>query len=150
MEIRLAGPRDIGGWMELVGRVRDSFPGLESEAAMAEHRRTALAFMDRGGAICAEAEDGIAGALLFSGEEGELCFLAVDPPYRRRGIASGMVSCMLTLLEPGQDVTVTTYREGTPEGEAARAFYKRLGFTEGALTEAFGSPVQELVWKRGE
>ena len=30
----------------------------------------------------------------------------------------------------------------------ARAFYKRLGFTEGKLTEEFGSPVQEFVFKR--
>ena len=37
---------------------------------------------------------------------------------------------------------------GAPAGIAARAFYKRLGFTEGKLTEEFGSPVQEFVLKR--
>lgn len=30
----------------------------------------------------------------------------------------------------------------------ARAFYKKIGFTEGKLTEEFGSPVQEFVLKR--
>lgn len=43
---------------------------------------------------------------------------------------------------------MTTYREGVPEGIAARAFYRRLGFAEGRLTEEFGSPVQEFVLHR--
>ena len=55
---------------------------------------------------------------------------------------------MLALMEPGKDVVVTTYRAGVPEGVAARAFYKRLGFAEGRLTEEFGSPVQEFVLRR--
>ena len=59
-----------------------------------------------------------------------------------------MVEYMLPLLEPGREITVTTYREGVPEGIAARAFFKHLGFTEGALREEFSSPVQEFRWKR--
>lgn len=55
---------------------------------------------------------------------------------------------MLTFLDYEKEVVVTTYREGVPEGEAARAFYKRLGFSEGKLTEVFGSPVQEFRLKR--
>ena len=86
--------------------------------------------------------------LLFSREEGALCFLAVDREYRRQHIAAEMVAFMLAFMEPGRDITVTTFRDGVPEGEAARAFYKRLGFVQGRLTEEFGSPVQEFVWKR--
>ena len=74
--------------------------------------------------------------------------MAVDEAYRRQHIAENMVSYMLTLMEPGKDVVVTTYRAGVPEGVAARAFYKRLGFSEGRLTEEFGSPVQKFVLKR--
>lgn len=77
-----------------------------------------------------------------------LCFLAVDSDYRRQHIAEKMVNYMLTFLNFGKEVVVTTYREGVPEGEAARAFYKRLGFSEGKLTEEFGSPVQEFRLKR--
>lgn len=77
-----------------------------------------------------------------------LCFLAVDENYRRQRIAEKMVTCMLSLMNEKRDVVVTTYREGVPEGIAARAFYKRLGFVEGKLTEEFGSPVQELILKR--
>ena len=77
-----------------------------------------------------------------------LCFLAVDENYRRQRIAEKMVTCMLSLMNEKRDVVVTTYREGVPEGIADRAFYKRLGFVEGKLTEEFGSPVQELILKR--
>ena len=38
---------------------------------------------------------------------------------------------MLTKMDSQRDVSVTTYRDGVPEGRAARAFYKRIGFTEG-------------------
>ena len=148
MTISFAAPQDIDGWMELVRQVRDSFPGLETEQALAEHRRTVLEFMAQGGAICARCGGQIVGALLFSREDRMLCFLVVDKARRREHIAQRMVERMLACMEPHQDVVVTTYREGAPEGAAARAFYKRMGFTEGRLTEEFGSPVQEFVLKR--
>ena len=39
----------------------------------------------------------------------------------------------------------TTYCEDVPEGRAARAFYRHMGFLEGRLTEEFGAVVQEFV-----
>lgn len=148
MKIRLGNEGDIEGWMRLVEKVKRDFPGLETEKALAEHRNTVLDFMRRGSAVCAEEEGKIIGALLFSARDGALCFLAVEPQERRRHIAGRMVEYMLTFMGPGKDVVVTTYREGAPEGIAARAFYKRMGFVEGKLTEEFGSPVQELVLPR--
>ena len=147
MEIALAHPCDIDRWMALVDRVKAAFPGLETPEALAEHRSTVLGFMERNAALCAKIDGRIAGALLFSREDSVLCFLAVDPEYRRQHIAEKLVRCMFTFLDPYRDVTVTTYREGVPEGGAARAFYRHLGFIEGRLTEEFGSPVQEFVRK---
>lgn len=145
MEIRLAQPQDLAGWMELVEKVRFSFPGLETPEALEGHRQTVRAFMRRGWAVCAVEQQRIAGVLLFSAEDNTLCFLAVDPAFRRRHAAAGMVACGLAHMDPQRAVTVTTYRESDPAGTAARAFYKSLGFTEGKLTEEFGSPVQESV-----
>lgn len=85
---------------------------------------------------------------MFSREENMLCFLAVDEQYRRQHIAEIMVLHMLSCMNPEKEVIVTTYREEVPEGIAARAFYKRLGFVEGELTEEFGAPVQEFILKR--
>ena len=148
MTIALGTRQDIDSWMRLVEKVRDSFPGLETREALDGHRRTVLEFMERGGAICAKEQAEVVGALLFSRGHNMLCFLAVDAQHRRQHIAENMVSYMLTMMDFHSDISVTTYREGVPEGEAARAFYQRMGFTPGKLTEEFGSPVQEFVLKR--
>ena len=148
MDLELGRACDIDNWMHLVGQVKDSFPGLETREALEEHRRTVLEFMGRDAAVCAKIDGRIVGTLLFSRADHMLCFLAVDEAYRRQHIAGNMVAYMLSLMEPGTDIMVTTYRAGVPEGVAARAFYKRLGFVEGRLAEEFGSPVQEFVLKR--
>lgn len=56
-----------------------------------------------------------------------------------------MLCYMLAFLDYKKDMLVTTYRQGVPEGIAARKFYKHFGFVEGKLTEEFGSPTQEFV-----
>lgn len=145
--VRLARPEDIDTWMELVDRVKADFPGLETEAALAEHRATVLRFIKKSSAVCAAGEGRILGALLFSKEGGMLCFLAVDPASRRQHIARRLVDFMLARMDAGRTITVTTYREGDPRGAAARAFYRRMGFSEGKLGEEFGCPVQEFTLK---
>ena len=148
LEIQLAQTQDIDAWMELVERVKDSFPGLETQEALDAHKTTVLHFMENASAICAVTADHIAGTLLFSKEDGMLCFLAVDPVHRRQHIAQQMISFMLTQMDAHKDITVSTYREGDPNGIAARALYKSLGFSAGKLTEEFGYPVQEFILKR--
>lgn len=148
MIIELATERDINNWICLVNKVRKNFPGLDSKEALDEHRNTVLEFMDNKSAICAKINNKIVGTLLFSKESNMLCFLAVDAEYRRKHIAEKMFSYMLTFINSEEDIVVTTYRAGVPEGISARAFYKKMGFTEGKLTEEFGSLVQEFVLKR--
>ena len=148
MKIQLAKPENIDAWMVLMEQVRDTFPGLETAEAMAEHRATVLQFIQESSAICALEAGRVAGALLFSKENSVLCFLAVDPAHRRQHIARQMVDFMLTQMDKGKHITVTTYREGDPNGIAARAFYKSLGFSEGRMTEEFGCLVQEFILKR--
>ncbi len=148
MIIELATKWDIDSWMNLVNKVKRNFPGLETQEALDEHRNTVLEFIDKDSAICAKAGNKIVGTLLFSKESNTLCFLAVDAEYRRQHIAKEMFSYMLTFMDPNKNITVTTYREDVSEGIPARKFYKKMGFTEGKLTEEFGSPVQEFILKR--
>ncbi len=148
MKFSLATKQDIDNWMDSVYKVKDSFPGLETEEALDEHRKNVLDFMDKSSAICAKADSKIVGTLLFSKETNTLCFLAVDAEYRRQHIAEKMFSYMLTFMDSKKDIIVTTYRADVPEGIPARMFYKKMGFAEGKLTEEFGSPVQEFVLKR--
>lgn len=145
MEIRIANECDIDGWMNLVSKVRDSFPGLETKEALDGHKDTVLGFIRKESAICARIEDKIVGVLLFSKDNNMLCFLAVDPEYRRQHIAEKMFRFILPRMSVGKPITVTTYRDGVPEGVAARAFYQKLGFVPGQMTVEFGSTVQEFV-----
>ncbi len=97
--IELATERSIDSWMDLVGKVKGSFPGLETEEALEEHRKTVLDFMDKDSAICAKTDNKIVGTLLFSKETNMLCFLAVNAEYRRQHIAEKMFSYMLTFMD---------------------------------------------------
>ena len=116
MEILLAKNQDIDGWMNLVCKVKENFPGLETEDALNEHRSTVLAFIHKECAVCAKCDDKIVGTLLFSKDNNMLCFLAVDAKYRRQHIAENMVSYMLKFLDPERDIIVNTYREGVRDG----------------------------------
>ena len=148
MIIKLGIKQDIDNWMNLVEKVKDSFPGLETKEDLNEHRNTVLDFMNRNSAICAKEKGEIVGVLLFSNANNEICFLAVAAECRRQHIAENMLSYMFAKMDSSKDISVTTYRDGVPEGIAARAFYKRMGFVEGKLAEEFGSPVQEFVLRR--
>ncbi len=148
MIIELATEQNIDNWMNLVTKVKESFPGLETQEALDEHRDTVLNFMKKSSAICAKIDNRIVGILLFSKETNALCFLAVDTEYRRQYIAEKMFSYMLTFMDSEKDIAVTTYRADVSKGKPARMFYKKMGFVEGKLTEEFGSPVQEFVLKR--
>ena len=110
MKIEFGREPDIEMWMNLVNKVKSSFPGLETKEALDEHRQTVLTFMRAASAICAKTEEQIVGALLFSREENMLCFLAVDEQYRRQHIAEIMVLHMLSCMNPEKEVIVTTYR----------------------------------------
>ena len=66
--------------------------------------------------------------MLFSPSENMLCYLAVADRYQRLHIARKLVRYVLPLTNSQKDVTVTTYRADDPNGTAARAFYRQLGF----------------------
>ncbi len=145
MEIRFGTPEEIGSWMELVRSVAWNFPGLETEAALEEHRQTVLKFMGKRQALCAEEAGQVLAVLLFSRNRNMICCLAVSPERRREGLASGLLERALAELNRRGDITVSTFREGDPKGDAPRALYKKFGFTEGELTVEFGYPNQVFV-----
>lgn len=145
ISIEFASIKDIDQWMRLVRKVKNGFPGLETEEALNEHSKTVSAFMNRQEAICAKENGALVGILLFSKENNELCFLAVDPAFRRQHIAQSMFRFMLPHMDACRPITVTTYREGAEEGAAARAFYQKLGFVPSRMTVEFGCGVQEFV-----
>ena len=147
MEAQYGSLRDIESWMELVRAVSWNFPGLETQAALEDHRKTVLRFMGEKRALCVKDSDKVIGVLLLSRKHNMICCLAVDPAYRRKGIASALLEKALSELDRSKDITVTTFRENDEKGVAPRGLYKRFGFTEGKLLVEFGYPVQEFVLK---
>ena len=145
MEVRFGYPCEIDEWMELVRSVRDEFPGLETESTLEEHRQTVLRFMGKSQAICVKNEGGIKAVLLFSRNKNMICFLAVEPAFRRRGAASALLERALRELDRSRDITVSTFREDDEKGTAPRALYRKYGFREAELTVEFGYPNQVFV-----
>ena len=145
MDAVFADSSCIHAWMQLVRKVSWNFPGLETEACIMEHEQTVMKFMGKRQALCVQSRGAIIGALLFSRSRNMICFLAVDPDYRKQGVASILMSKALDELDRARPITVSTFREDDEKGMAPRALYRKFGFQEGELTEEFGYPNQVLV-----
>lgn len=145
MEVEFGKVSYIDSWMTLVRKVSWNFPGLETEEGIIDHRNTVLKFISKNQAICARENNRVIGVLLFSRYHNMICCLAVDPDFRRKGIASMLLEKALQELDQNRDITVSTFREDDEKGRAPRALYKKFGFKEGELTVEFGYPNQVLV-----
>ena len=145
MKVKYGTSLDIESWMELVQSVSCNFPGLETEAAIEDHRKTVLRFMRENRALCVKADENVVGVLLLSKKYNMICCLAVAPEYRRKGIASALLEKALAELDSSRDITVTTFRDNDEKGIAPRALYKRFGFAEEKLMIENDYPVQRFV-----
>ena len=128
---------DVQGFMELLQSVKDDLPYTKEEAY--EKELKACVACGEAWAYC-DNEKIVAG-LLFSGERKELLFLAVHPDFRHRGLGGRLVETMAAQFSVGTEITVGTLGIGNSLGGEARAFYKRLGFTEGKLEVTDTTPV---------
>ena len=145
MEVEFGKVSYIDSWMTLVRKVSWNFPGLETEEGIIDHRNTVLKFISKNQAICVRENNRVIGVLLFSRYHNMICCLAVDPDFRRQGIASMLLEKALQELDRNRDITVSTFREDDEIGRAPRALYKKFGFKEGELTVEFGYPNQVFV-----
>ena len=145
MKVEYGTPLDIESWMELVQSVSWNFPGLETEVAMEDHRRTVLRFMGENRALCVKDAEKVVGVLLLSKKHNMICCLAVTPEYRRNGIARALLEKALSELDRSKDITVTTFRDNDKKGIAPRALYKQFGFVEEKLLIENDYPVQRFV-----
>ena len=145
MKVEYGTAQEIESWMDLVQRVSWNFPGLETEAAIEDHRRTVLRFMGENRALCVKEADKVVGVLLLSKKHNMICCLAVAPEYRRNGIASALLEKALAELDRSRDITVTTFRDNDEKGIAPRALYKRFGFEEEKLMIENDYPVQRFI-----
>lgn len=92
-------------------KVSWNFPGLDTEQSIDEHKIIVLKFMNDKRALCVKNEQDIVGVLLYSRKHNMICCLAVDPVYRKRGIASLLLKEALDKLDRDKDITVSTFRK---------------------------------------
>ena len=145
MQLIYGIPEDIDKWMGLVKQVRYNFPGLETDEKINEHRTTVLKFMSKRQAVCMKEKNEIVGVLLFSIRHNMICFIAVSPDYRRRGVASMLLKEALYNLDRTKEISLSTFRADDEKGTAPRALYEKHGFIEDALVEEFNYPNQRYV-----
>ena len=145
MEAAFGDHSCIDSWMQLVREVSRSFPGLETEERLEEHRQTVLKFMSKKQALCVMNNETVAGVLLFSRSRNMICCLAVDPAHRKQGLASILLKKALDELDRSKEIIVSTFRENDDKGIAPRALYRKFGFQEAEMTEEFGYPNQIFV-----
>ena len=132
-------------WMQLVRKVSWSFSGLETEQRIDEHKILVLKFMNDKRALRVKNEQDIIGVLLYSRKYNMICCLAVDPAYRKRGIASLLLREALDKLYRDKNITVSTFRENDVKEIAPRKLHKKFGFEDGELIEEFEYPNQRFV-----
>ena len=149
MKVAYGTTQDIDSWMDFVQRVSWNFPGLETTAALDDHRKTVLRFMRENRALCVKEAEKVVGVLLLSKKHNMICCLAVAPEYRRKGVATLLLEKALSELDRTRDITVTTFRAGDEKGIAPRSLYKRFGFAEEKLMIENDYPVQRFVLRGG-
>ena len=145
MNLEFGRTSDIDSWMRLVRKVSWNFPGLETEQSIDEHKIIVLKFMNDKCALCVNDEQDIVGVLLYSRKRNMICCLAVDPAYRKKGIAAMLLSEALDKLDRDKDIIVSTFRENDVKGIAPRNLYKKFGFEEDELIEELGYPNQRFI-----
>ena len=139
--IRPAGEEDIPAWMELVRLAIDGYPHLNEEEYLWKLRE----HIEKGQALILKENEPAAGVLAFSYETGSIEFFGVHPQYRKGNIARLFLDKLMEELLPGQDISITTYREGDRADTGYRKGLKGLGFAERELLTEFGYPTQRFV-----
>lgn len=142
MLIRWVNEKDLPSWYALASEVSMLFqhPGdmgtaadFKAYAQSKTGKFEALTAVDYRSGRCM-------GFIGFSRTNNRISWFAVSEQYRGRGAGSRLLKTALRQLDTNKDITVITFRGDYPPGAAARAVYKKFGFTEEGLTTHDGHP----------
>ncbi|MBI9011457.1 MAG: GNAT family N-acetyltransferase [Clostridiales bacterium] len=147
-DVCYATESDINSWMNMIALIKDNFPGLETSEQLKSYQETVLKNIRRETALCIKEGENIVAILIFSYKVSCLSCMAVHPDYRGLGLASKLVEKMLSLFPEDQDISVSTFRDNDPKGDAPRVLYKKFGFVEDELIVEFDYPHQRFILKR--
>ena len=140
-QIRSAQREDLPAWMDLMRLVIDGYPVLDE----AEYQRAICRRIDANQAFVLYDGSLLAGAMAFSAASGCIDFLGIHPQYRNRGLQKMFLDALMDTCPPGQEISMTTFRENDKADTGHRKLLKQLGFAERELLVEFGYPTQRFV-----
>lgn len=141
-DICLAEQGDIPAWMELMRLVIDGYPVMNEDDYQKEITKC---IREKRGLVLKQNQI-LIGAMAYSTSPCSIDFLGIHPQYRNRGLQKLFLDMLLNELLPGQEVAMTTYREGDKADTGYRSLLKQLGFAERELLIEFGYPTQRFVY----
>ena len=71
--------------------------------------------------------------------------MGCHPLYRKMGIPRAFLDKVMGELLTGQEISITTFREGDKADNGQRREIQGLGFAEAELLEEYGYPTQRFV-----
>ena len=141
-DICIAEKEDIPAWMDLMRLVIDGYPVMDETDYLNEITKA----IEEKRALILKAGDVLTGAMAFSRNSGSIDFLGIHPQYRNQEIQKLFLEVLLRNYLPGQEISMTTYREGDKADTGHRDLLKNLGFAERELLIEYGYPTQRFVF----
>ena len=145
-DICIAEKGDISAWMELMHLVIDGYPVMDETDYLNEITKS----IEEKRALILKEGNILIGAMTFSRNTCSIDFLGIHPQYRNRKLQNLFLEVLLETYLPGQEISMTTYREGDKSDTGHRALLKSLGFAERELLIEYGYPTQRFVFSPSE
>jgi len=141
-DVCIAGTEDIPAWMDLMHLVIDGYPVMDETDYLNEITKA----IEEKRALILKEGNILIGAMTFSKDSSGIDFLGIHPQYRNQGIQKLFLEVLLKNYLPGQEISMTTYREGDKADNGHRDLLKSLGFAERELLIEYGYPTQRFVF----
>ena len=147
MLIRWANESDLSAWQAIATEVSQIFEhpaDMGQDLEFISHAKSAVLNYE-----VLTAVDYMSGCnmgfISFSRAKNTISWFAVSERYRGKGAGERLLKTALRQLDTNKDITVTTFIDGYPQGMAARALYKKYGFTVEKPTTYNGLPRCEMI-----
>ena len=141
-DICIASVEDIPAWMDLMRLVIDGYPVMDE----ADYLNEITKAIEEKRALILKEDNILIGSMTFSRKSGSIDFLGIHPQYRYKEIQKLFLEVLLETYLPGQEISMTTYREGDKADTGYRDLLKKLGFAERELLIEYGYPTQKFVF----
>lgn len=139
--ICLAEKTDMPALLSFMRLVIDGYPVMNETDYLNNLRKC----IDEKRALVLKDGNVLIGVMAFSYNSGSVDFLGIHPQYRKQGIQKLFLDALMERYLPGQEISMTTYREGDKADTGHRDILKQLGFAERELLVEFGYPTQRFV-----